>query len=320
MNNILITSVGRRTKLIEYFKREFLTSGKVVVTDSDRLAPALYLGDKYYIVPKIDEDNYIYELLQICKKENIKAITSLIDPELTIISKNSSAFEAVGVKVFVSKPQITERCFNKYKMYKFLLENNINTAKSYLNLYDFKRALEEKKISFPVFVKPVKGSASINVNKVKNMEALELIMKVNKGLLIQEFMEGTEYGVDVYTDIISKKIVSIFIKEKIKMRAGETDKSKSVIDEKLFSIITDFVLKLGTIGPIDIDVFKIKDRYYISEVNPRFGGGYPHAYECGINFPRFMLNNMNGIINNAEIGKYKENVYLLKQDDITIVR
>lgn len=121
----------------------------------------------------------------------------------------------------------------------------------------------------------------MNVNKVKNMEALELIMKVNKGLLIQEFMDGTEYGVDVYTDIISKKIVSIFIKEKIKMRAGETDKSKSVIDEKLFSIITDFVLKLGTIGPIDMDVFKIKDRYYISEVNPRFGGDIPMHTSVG---------------------------------------
>ena len=54
------------------------------------------------------------------------------------------------------------------------------------------------------------------------------------------------------------------------MRAGETDKSVSVKDEKLFDLITRFVKKAGFKGIIDIDIFKINGEYYISEVNPRF--------------------------------------------------
>ena len=56
-------------------------------------------------------------------------------------------------------------------------------------------------------------------------------------------MDGIEYGADVYVDMISNEPVAIFTKEKIKMRAGETDKSVSIKDEKLFDLIKGFVRK-----------------------------------------------------------------------------
>ena len=104
-------------------------------------------------------------------------------------------------------------------------------------------------------------------------------------LMIQEYMDGQEYGADVYMDMISGRCTSIFVKKKIKMRAGETDKSVSFKDEKLFELIRHFAETCGFCGMIDIDIFEIDGVYYISEVNPRFGGGYPHAYACGVNMP-----------------------------------
>ena len=104
----------------------------------------------------------------------------------------------------------------------------------------------------------------------------------------------------------------------IKMRAGETDKAVSVRDEKLFELIRNFVETCGFRGVIDIDLFEIEGRYYISEVNPRFGGGYPHAHACGVNIPAAILRNLDGLENEAGIGDYAENVCMMKYNEIAI--
>ena len=317
--NILILSVGTRNKIVQYFKKEIANKGIVVATDCSELAPAIYEADKYYIVPKINEKHYLERILEICKKENIKILFTLIDPEISLIAKNIDKFKDIGVTPIVSSYDKVEMCFDKYEMYKFLKKNNFNTPKTYIDKAEFYKDLSSKKIDFPVFVKPVRGSASLNINKIANKEELEVIWNKTKNLLIQEFMDGQEYGIDTYIDTISKEPIAIFQKKKIKMRAGETDKSVSVKEKELFELIQKFVKKTGFIGIIDIDVFKIKDKYYISEVNPRFGGGYPHAYEAGVNVPKFIINNMLGKTNESQIGNYKEDIYMMKYNEIKII-
>lgn len=103
------------------------------------------------------------------------------------------------------------------------------------------------------------------------------------------------------------------------MRGGETDKSLSIKDDVLFDLIGNFVRKSGFKGIIDVDVFKKNDEYYISEVNPRFGGGYPHAYECGVNIPSLIINNIVGNINEVSIGQYKAGTYMIKYNEITFL-
>ena len=102
------------------------------------------------------------------------------------------------------------------------------------------------------------------------------------------------------------------------MRAGETDKAVSFKNEKLFNLVEKFVLEAGFRGQIDIDIFDIGGKYYISEVNPRFGGGYPHAYEAGVNHMNLILNNLEGNINEKHIGHYEENLYLMKYNEVMI--
>ncbi|MDA3884355.1 MAG: ATP-grasp domain-containing protein [Candidatus Delongbacteria bacterium] len=316
--NILITSAGRRSLLIEYFMKEFKDSGKVITTDCSDLAPATYLSNKNYIVPRIDDPNYVNALLDICKKENISAIFSLIDPELSLLAKHKDDFKNIGVTVIVSPYKDCELWLDKYETLKFCRKNDFLFPKTYNSFSEFQNALENKEIEFPVFIKPQKGSASLNINKVNNLEEAKVIFNSAKNMIIQEFLNGQELGIDVYIDLVSKKIISIFIKEKISMRAGETDKAKSIKSEKLFSIVENLVSKTNLIGPIDIDVFQIGDEFYISEINPRFGGGYPLAFECGVNFPKFILNNLRGIENKPQIGIYEENIIMMKHDRIEI--
>lgn len=322
MINILLLSVGTRNKIVEYFMENMSIDGEklgnIVVTDASELAPATYLADKHYVVPKINEDGYLDKIFEICKKEKINAILSLIDPELSVISKQKEKFDSMGVKIIGSSFEVNEITLDKLEMYNWLKEHNYKTPKSYIDLNKFKNDYENNEIDFPVFVKPVKGSASINISKVDDLDTLEFLFKKQDGLMIQELMDGQEIGADVYIDLISNEVVSIFTKKKILMRAGETDKAVSFKDEKLFNLIKKFVKEFGFTGQIDIDIFDIDGEYYISEVNPRFGGGYPHAYEAGVNHMKLIINNLKGQENPVNIGNYKENIYMMKYNEIMI--
>lgn len=316
--NILILSAGTRNKVVQYFKRELGNRGRVIATDCSNLAPAVYEADAFYLVPRITEPGYLEVILDLCRKERIDGVFSLIDPELSLLARERERFLAVGTTPVVSPYELVEVCFDKYKMYELLLKMGIPTAKCYMEKESFYRALEQKEISYPVFVKPVRGSASININKVYDSAEIEVLFDRYDDLMIQEYMDGTEYGADVYIDMVSGKCTSIFLKEKIKMRAGETDKSVSVKEDALFCLIQKFVEKCGFCGMIDMDIFKKNDTFYISEVNPRFGGGYPHAYECGVNMPAQMIRNLEGKSNENTIGCYQTGICMMKYNEIAI--
>lgn len=316
--NILILSAGTRDKVVQYFKKEIGDRGRVVATDCSNLAPAVYDADVFYLVPRITAPDYLDVILDICRKEQITGVFSLIDPELSLLAKEREKFLAVGTTPVISDYDLVETCFDKYRMYQLLQKMQIPTGKCYLDKEEFYRAVEQGEISYPVFVKPVRGSASLHINKVKSREEIEVLYDLYDDLMIQEYMDGQEYGADVYIDMISGKCTSVFVKKKIKMRAGETDKSLSFKDEKLFGMIKEFVEACGFRGMIDIDIFEIDGTYYISEVNPRFGGGYPHAYACGVNMPAAVLCNLEGQENKVSIGDYAENICMMKYNEIAI--
>lgn len=315
--NFLILSCGTRNKVVQYFKRTF-KDGKIVATDCSEIAPALFEADKYYIVPRITADGYLDVILDICKKEQIDGVLSLIDPELNLLAQNHKLFDDAGVKIIGSSFELCERSLDKFKMYNWLKDHGYNCAKSYMERDAFYADLEKGKISYPVFVKPACGSASIAISKAFDKETVDLLCTHSEGMMIQEFLKGQEIGADVYIDMISKKVVSIFTKKKIVMRAGETDKAVSFKDPKLFALIKKFAEESGFTGQIDIDIFDIGGKYYISEVNPRFGGGYPHAFECGCNHMALIENNLKGIENKENIGNYEEGVYMMKYNEIAI--
>lgn len=317
--NILILSAGTRNKIVQYFKRNLENRGLVIATDCSTLAPAIYDADKYFIVPPMVEEGYLDRIIEICREEKISGVLSLIDPELSLIAANKDRFEAVGTRVVGSAYELCELSLDKFQMFHWLSAHGYNCAKSYMSKEKFLEDLSNGDISFPVFVKPAKGSASIAISKVDDMDILDTLLAHDDGnLMIQELLSGQEIGADVYIDMISGEVVSIFTKKKLKMRAGETDKAVSFKDERLFDLIEKFVSEAGFRGQIDIDIFDVDGKYYISEVNPRFGGGYPHAYECGCNHMELIVNNLNGITNAKRIGEYPENRYMMKFNEIMI--
>lgn len=318
--NVLILSAGTRNKIVQYFRRTLAGKGTVVATDMSTMAPAIFEADRYYIVPRMTAPNYLEVILDICKKENITGVLSLIDPELSLLAEHKAEFEAVGTTVIGSSYELCEMSLDKFQMYNWLVAHGYKCAKSYMDKDAFYADMDAGLVSFPVFVKPARGSASISISKVYDRETLEMLFAHDEGLMIQEFLDGQEIGADVYIDLVSHEIVSIFTKKKLRMRAGETDKAVSFKDEKLFDLIEQFVKEAGYSGQIDIDIFDVNGEYFISEVNPRFGGGYPHAYESGADHMKLIVNNLDGKVNDCVIGQYEDGTYMMKYVEVLVQR
>ncbi len=318
--NFLILAAGTRDKVVQYFKAAFAGVGTIVATDASPFGPAIYDADKHYIVPPITAPGYIDVILDICRKEQIDGVLSLIDPELSLLAKNASLFEAVGTTVIGSSYELCEMSLDKMQMFRWLTDHGYHCARSWREPEAFYRAVESGLVSYPVFVKPYRGSASISISKVYDRETIDLLYRQRNDLMIQEFLDGQEIGADVYIDMISGEVVSIFTKKKLLMRAGETDKAVSFKDPALFALIEKFVLEAGYRGQIDIDIFEVDGVYYISEVNPRFGGGYPHAYEAGCDHMKLILNNLQGRANEKRIGDYDEGIYMMKYNEVKILK
>lgn len=318
MNNILFCSAGRRCKLIKDFKETIGDTGITVVAENSIYSPARYVADKSYTVPKITAPDYIDNIIEICRKEDIKVILTLIDPEIEILAQNKARFEEMGILVMCPSEKSAKICFDKYEMYKYLRLNNIPTTLTYGSLEEFEKALDEQKISFPVFVKPRTGSGSVGARKISNIDDLRSAMKEDETLIIQEFMVGIDLDADVYVDMISKKAVSMFSKKKIETRIGGANKTISFKDEKLFELIKKIVNIFEFNGTVDMDFFYKDGQYFLSEINPRFGGAYLHAYGAGVNFPKLIVNNISGIANEENIGNYEDNIMMLMYDDVVI--
>lgn len=316
--NILFCSVGRRGELIKDFKDSMGENVRIVATDNSPYAPAVYLADKSYLVPKIDEPEYIEKILDICCKENIQAVTTFIDPEIEILAKNREKFRKIGVEVLSPYIETAALCFDKYEMFKFLRANGIDTVNTYGTIEDFKTALKNGEISFPVFVKPRTGSGSVGARKVLDMNELETLVRNDPSLIIQELMTGIDLDADVYIDTISHKAVSAFSKKKIETKIGGASKTISFKDQRLFEFIKEIVSKFKFNGPVDMDFFYRDGKYYLSEINPRFGGAYLHAYGSGVDFIKLIANNVNGIENRPIFGNYEEGVVMMMFDSVVI--
>lgn len=300
MLNLLFTCAGRRTYLLRYFKEQLGADGLIVGTDMQLTAPALSASDIKEQVPAVYATDYIERTLDICRRHDIKALISLNDLELPILASERKRFEDEGIKVIVSAPEVIDICFDKYKTAQYVESLGLNTPKTFISYAEAAKAIEDGTLKFPLVLKPRWGSGSIGIEFVNSMEDLEdtyamLLKKVKQSILatasvseeyilIQQKIEGQEYGMDVMNDLEGHNH-AVSVKKKLAMRAGETDKAQTVDNPEIRNIGKVLGENLHHVGNLDVDVFEKDGKYFVLELNPRFGGGFPFSYEAGVNFP-----------------------------------
>lgn len=250
------------------------------------------------------------------------------------MAENKAMFEAEGVKVIVSDPSVIDIAFDKYKTAQWVESLGLKSPKTYVRLEDAKHALETGELHFPLFMKPRWGSGSIGLESIADMEELDiyyhlLMKKIKKTILatasvgdeyimIQEKLTGNEFGLDVMNDLEGNN-VAVSVKQKLAMRAGETDKAVTVDLAEVREIGRKIGTALKHIGNLDVDVMQNeKGEYCVLELNPRFGGGFPFSYEAGVNLPKAIIewvkgNKVDASILQPEYGRmFSKNDYLME--------
>lgn len=320
MNSILILSCGTRNKVLQAFKKS-LPQVHLIACDCNPAAPALYEADEGCLIPRMSESDYESKLWALLAEKKPSLVLSLIDPELSVLARLKPQLEAQGIQVMVSDAPLVEMTFDKYAFSRALREAGLPSVPTYKPA-EALQALDAGDLTFPLFVKPQCGSASIRINKVTCREELDGLLAEGEDLVVQPLMLGPglgkEYGVDCYFDMTDGHLVDLFIKEKLLMRAGETDKSISRHHQAIAQLVTRFAEAFPFKGVIDIDLFETKDQLYISEVNPRFGGGYPHAYGAGVDFPALLAKNFEGPLPAFRALNYPENLVMMKYNEVLI--
>ena len=332
--NILLTSVGRRSYLVKYFKEALGTSGEVHVSNSTALTPAFAYADKSVVTPLIYSGEYIMFLQKYCAENHIDAIISLFDIDLPILSAHKKLFEDNGTKVIVSDESVINICNDKWEAYHFLINNDFNTPKTYVTLDSAHEALKTQEIQFPVIVKPRWGMGSLAIYEAENEDELRVLYNktmhsimnsylkyeskdnIEQSVLIQEKINGQEYGLDVINNL-KGEYQNTIVKKKFAMRSGETDCAETVDNPILKNLGKAISGKLCHVGNLDVDIFVDGKTPYLLEMNARFGGGYPFSHMAGVNLPMAIIKWLRGDeIDKSLLMEQKE---VLSHKDIVLV-
>ena len=287
MKNILITSAGKRVVLVQIFQQTLKDLGleaKVFTTDmKPMMAPACIVSDEGIKVSPCTAEGYIDEIVQICQSRNIGVIIPTIDPELIVLANNRQRFTEMDVEIVLSDEAFIKACRDKRQTQLYLKDIGIDVPK----------AVDKYHPTFPIFVKPYDGSLSRDIHVVQNQRELTQEMLENPKFMFMEYLDKNdykEYSVDMYfgKDHCVKGIVP---RERIEVRAGEINKGKTHKNE-----IVDFLKdKMGCLpgvrGCICFQLFYRESDSNIkgSEINPRFGGGFPLTYHAKANYAAYII-------------------------------
>ncbi len=287
--NILFTNVGRRVSLIRAFRKTMADmgiSGKILGIDSNPLAPAYHVTDRSFSICRITDKEYIPTLLELCLKEKINLLISLLDTDLLKLSENRQLFAQHGIFALISSPEVVRIARDKYLTRQFFEQNGIPTPR----ILSYEEAWQRNQ--FPLFIKPKDGSASLLTFRIDNPKSLEFFQSYVPTPMIQEFIPGDEYTLDIFIDI-DGTIRAIVPRKRLEVRSGEVSKSQISLDPKILEVghrVADALSRKGGLGPINAQCMFTPDREVkFIEINPRFGGGTPLSLSAGYPFPEWII-------------------------------
>lgn len=325
--NILLTSAGRRSYIVDYFKQA--KGIDCVYASNSEFSIALKRADGYYISPLIYDADYIPSIINFCKQNNVKAVLSLFDIDLLVLSQYSHKFEENGIQLILAPFDFVKICNDKFATYEFVTSLGLKAPKTYLTISAVKEAINTGEISYPIIMKPRWGMASIGIYRIDNDEELnvftqkcnkdifnsylkyESLMTKEEPIIYQELLVGEEFGLDVLNDL-NGNYIKTFAKQKISMRSGETDLGRTVDSTPFEKLAKKIAQKSNHHGICSIDCFKRDNEIYVIELNCRISGHYPLAYLAGFNYPQLLADWLNGKKTNHNLLQFKTGLNIVK--------
>ncbi len=289
---ILFTGVGRRIELLQAFRNAALVLNKEIKiygADMAGTAPALAYCDFTRKVVAMKDPGYIDNLLSICAEDHIDLLIPTIDTDLLVLSENKEKFEEIGTRVMISAPDKIHICRDKNNTSQFFVGCGLHAPMPVNNWMEYESG-------YPAFIKPKDGSSSINAFKVENEEELQVYAGQVEDYIVQPFVSGREYTIDIFCDWNGVPI-SIVPRERLQVRAGEVLKTRIDLDPVMIEESKKLCAAFKPCGPMTVQL--IRDAIGIDwfiEINPRFGGGAPLSMKAGARSAEAILKLMTGEI------------------------
>ncbi len=290
---ILFNCVGKRVELLQRFR---LAAKKknidlvIIGTDLEFTAPALHFCDKKYFLPLVKDSSYIPRLFDICQENSVDLVIPTIDKDLLLLAENQKMFYEIGTKILISDIDKVRICRDKNYTGEYFSNLGLNSPLTYNNVVELKKHLQNKDIAFPLFIKPKDGSSSINAYIVNDMQDLDKYINIVDDYIVQNYIKGKEYTVDVLCDF-DGNLIYITPRERLEVMNGEVVRTKMVLDQTIIEETKKIIADFKPCGPITIQCIKDEKshkNYYI-EINPRFGGGAPLSMKAGANSAEALL-------------------------------
>jgi carbamoyl-phosphate synthase large subunit len=317
MVNLLFPSAGRRVELLRAFKRAYASlelDGCVVATDIDPLAPALRVVDRAHIVPPIASPGYVPALIELCRRYRIDLVVPLLDPDVSVLAVNRAALEATGARVAVVPSDAAAIVSDKRRTQEFFQGQGLRTPASWAP-----SELEPSRASYPLFVKPRKGSAGKDAHKVMGPAELEFYLERVPEPIIQEFLEGPEITSDVVCDL-DGKVLAVVSRRRLEVRNGEVAKGVTISDPAIQDACVSIATELPAVGPITVQCIMHGAAPHFTEINGRLGGGVPLAIAAGVDVPAMLLAMAAGLpVPGPPLGCYATGLYLTRFDESFVV-
>lgn len=275
---VLFTAVGKRVELIQEFRNAASVLGKTLKiygVDIVDTAPALAYCDQIEKICAMWDADYIPQLLDICRKEQISIVIPTIDTDLQVLADHAAAFADIGSRVLISRPEMVRICRDKNYTSQFFVDCGLHAP---IPVNDYTKYNG----GYPAFIKPKNGSSSIDAYKVENANELAFHASQIKDYIIQPFVSGTEFTVDVFCDF-DGNVVSIVPRERMAVRAGEVLKTRICMDKTIIEEVEKLISRFKPCGPLTAQLIRNSSDnidYYI-EINPRYGGGAPLSMKAG---------------------------------------
>ena len=318
--NVLFTAAGRRVSLVRQFKAALVQlgdRGRTITADVTRSAPAHYVADAHVLIPPWSSPDYVPRLLEICRHKQVRVLVPLIDTELATLARHAVAFAEAGTKVLISSPASIALSQNKRRTHEFFVALGVKTPQLLSN----SDVASLRNAQLPVFVKPAEGSSSVGAHKVTTLDQLKFYQSQTADLMVQEFVAGDEFTIDVYVDFNGVPRCAV-PRKRLAVRAGEVSKALTVKDQSLMAQCIAVVRAMpGAIGCITLQCFRdAGGQISFIEINPRFGGGFPLTAHAGANYPKWILQERRGEAPDYGGGiAWCDNLCMLRYDDELII-
>ena len=309
MANVIITSAGRRVGLLRAFlEAAHRRGGRVIACDADPLAPALYEADVAERLPLLSDASYGDAVCNAVARHKARLLVPTIDPELPVLAQQKERLSRLGCVPVVSSPEFIEIAGDKWLTVRTFSRLGYPTPASWLP-----ENMDVEELPEDLFVKPRRGSASKHTHRVAR-DQVRQILELVPYPIVQEYIDAPEFTVDALLDLEGRPVHYV-VRQRLKVVGGESVESVTVRPGALHQYLADILMTIGELGgrgPITLQLFLRDNEPVLSEINPRFGGGFPLAWYAGARYPEWILDMVEGKAVAPKLGEYRAGVYMTR--------